>query len=1353
MNNENAPHAPLPGDPARQAIPSLRGYAYQIWRTVDRWLRLKPGETLFIECAEDMDIAARDGTTAVQIKSEEKRISLASQDALAAILHFWELKQRSSERIRFQFLTRGAIATEKGDFFNRRAGIDVWRDAVSGNTASCGLIRTFLLDKFAHQSSFTAYLTRCTPEAMIQDLISPLEWVTEEPDTSLIKEFIRRRLIAHGEQLDYTPSVSLRVIDALYSHCWDVAQRNTPQERSLAREDFLALFDKETTVAVPISHLTRAMVPMGGGTVSVSLAMSSRFWTDGAPPLPNPVLPRERAVKAAVATLPENAPLVLAASAGKGKTTLAKLVATAIGKPCLWIDLSGRETGFAEAALAALALALQDRTRSYLVVIDDFLIESSSPAAVWTSLEMLQQACSSSNSALLITTKGIPRDRLDARLISTGASVQQIEDLSAEEIKPFLESLGCPAALSNAWATLTIAQTGGHPKLVHVRALDLRDKGWPTPTSEDLTKTPPSISGQRDNERLNVAERETGPTLEFLYHLTLLTLPFDRQLALRLGSKVEELTDPGTALDRFLGRWIEPAHDTRFRVTSLLTNEAVKVWPLEKLQKAHERLFDSFLENQVIDVTYALSVFTHAYLSASPARVATFLHGILYGADTHFPRVAEELKPILYFGRSIGSRAVPFDPGTSLLFRMLQVRIAAREAPEELSNLVREWLFEIENLPHDYLGNSHDEFVTLSKGLWAGSVASLTEGDLEPATILKAIIMIAHLSGVPALTQVSDNLRREMGTDDALPILFSFFQIRCTSVDYLERLLDALVNVPASLRARMLKATELPYFVDYSFIVESAWSAEIKKETSDWPNVIRVLEKTRSLAKAWDATRLGHSAAKALSIVLDEQLRDRDAAQTALAEGRHLFGDTPFLDEQEANIHYRHHELDAALPIWERALALTEDAGPEKVRDPFAFRKAAIAAGDLGDSGRAAVLFARGGQWAQHFGMKRMASGMRFDAAYAYYNAQKFAEMCRVMEQGVEELIGQPDPEADFNRFALQKLAGYVTLWIRNDVTKDIENEGPIPIIGCCSNPEYDSGLKQLPRSPGEVTVAHVIELEHRLSLPRTAYTTFATDVLASAIPAVEMKLRQIELEQVYRQRNFGGLLPALDALKLAYERGKAQRRTHQDILRPFQGSVEPEDRAELGIEHFLLCALTTQLLSGGSAEELIRAWKESSEKTFSGVHTTAIDKVAKGINEALESPVHILRDKRRDSFLRLAAAHVVLISPVGSPESSIYAEGAYVTWLSQVNARIALQELLPLLSSAYSKAWEHHVESPALLRQPRQTVPAIREALAHLPDGPERIRQLLLAGSAATGIGIPPETLAWLRQIDGESR
>jgi hypothetical protein len=1348
MSDDSSAHRPLPGDPARQAVDSLRGYAYQIWRTIDQWLRLKPGETLYIECAEDMDIAASGGTTAVQVKHTKRKISLTNRDALEAILHFWELQQRSSAKVRFQYLTRAAIATEQGSHFNRRPGISIWRDAARGNVESCELLRTFLLQQFASNPDFKAYLEVGASQDLIDGLFRPFEWITEEPEAQIIQEIIRRRLIAHGEQHGLRSSVSACVIDNLYSHCWEVAQKTSAEARSLAIEDFLLLFERATSVLVPISALASGMVGIAGTAGAVILAGSVRYWTEGVPPLPEPILSRPQATATAVASMSTVAPLVLAGSAGKGKTTLAKLVALAARKNCLWIDLSGRESSFAEDALAALALTLEDRGRPALVVIDDFLIEQNFPQGVWTSFTMLQRACRNSGSQLLITTKGIPRERLDARLISSGANVQQIADLSSDEVKEFLEKLGCPITLSHMWATLTLAQTGGHPKLVHVRALDLREQGWPQLTAQEFASTPTSIGAQRENERLNVTQRETGPKLDFLYLLTLLTMPFDRNCALRLGSKVEGLTDPGTALDSFLGRWIEPVIASHFRITSLLTSEANNVWPAERIQEAHGMIFDSFLEKRVIDITHTFSILMHAIRSQSHIRLVRFIAGLVDRNNAHFPQVAKELKLVVYFGSGFGNRAVHYSPHASLAFRHLQFQIASQEAPEELERIAQEWLWEIEHLPRDEL-SQNEEYSRLSKALWAGSVASSLESDLPPQLILDAMVGLEAIDAFGAMPSLLPSFMSESGSDDMLAIHFSFFQARCKSIDYLDRLLDALVTVPAALRSRMLTATDLPYVVDYGFIVEGAWVGEFKKEKPDWQKVIRVLERTKILAKEWGATRLGLSAAKALSIVFDEHTNSREAAIAALEDGRKLFGDAPLLDEQLANIHYRHDELDAALTIWGRSLAVQPDAPSSQVRDPFAFRKAAIAAGKTGEFDRAAELFLAGSHWAQDGGMKHTASGLIFDGAYALYRAKQLVQMCLALRRGLDELVGTPDPETEFNRYALQKLAGHVVLWIRGEVVGE-EGQGVAePVLGCCSNPDYFSGIKQLLRSPAEITIAFVIEIEHRLGMELNTRSAFTTILRASNLPTVEMSLASIDLEQIYRQRRFGDLFGALEAMRASLGRARAQHRKKQSFLEKYDGEVESQDRWKLGSEYFLICALTTHVLSGGDADRMINMWKESSEKLFSGAYADAINRLVQEIGAMSQSAGYILRSPDHDRFSRIVAAHVILTSPPTTPDQSAYAQAAYITWLSVFDVKIALQEVLPIFSAAFARSWAHHLSQRSLLINPRLTVPDIQSALACQPDGAGKIRQILHAASAATGVRVLSEPLAWLQHIE----
>lgn len=88
MQNESRE---VQGDVSRQALDSLGGYAYQIYATALAWIRLNPGETLFVEVAEDYATLVNDKLTGSQIKRTQGSLTLNSDDAKASINSFVSL--------------------------------------------------------------------------------------------------------------------------------------------------------------------------------------------------------------------------------------------------------------------------------------------------------------------------------------------------------------------------------------------------------------------------------------------------------------------------------------------------------------------------------------------------------------------------------------------------------------------------------------------------------------------------------------------------------------------------------------------------------------------------------------------------------------------------------------------------------------------------------------------------------------------------------------------------------------------------------------------------------------------------------------------------------------------------------------------------------------------------------------------------------------------------------------------------------------------------------------------------------------------------------------------------------------
>src|SRR4051812_42994721 len=103
----SAPKPPV-GSPQHEAVDSLRGYSYQMLRSIETWLDLREGEVLALEGAEDLDRIGQGGTTVEQVKDTagSGNVTLRSQSVLEAIGNFWEHLQRNpGTPLQFRFLT------------------------------------------------------------------------------------------------------------------------------------------------------------------------------------------------------------------------------------------------------------------------------------------------------------------------------------------------------------------------------------------------------------------------------------------------------------------------------------------------------------------------------------------------------------------------------------------------------------------------------------------------------------------------------------------------------------------------------------------------------------------------------------------------------------------------------------------------------------------------------------------------------------------------------------------------------------------------------------------------------------------------------------------------------------------------------------------------------------------------------------------------------------------------------------------------------------------------------------------------------------------------------------------------
>jgi hypothetical protein len=83
------------GDQSREAIDSLRGYVYQIYQSALAWTELGEDGFLFLEIAEDFSVVAANALEAVQVKETAGRITINSDDVVASIDSFVQLREKN----------------------------------------------------------------------------------------------------------------------------------------------------------------------------------------------------------------------------------------------------------------------------------------------------------------------------------------------------------------------------------------------------------------------------------------------------------------------------------------------------------------------------------------------------------------------------------------------------------------------------------------------------------------------------------------------------------------------------------------------------------------------------------------------------------------------------------------------------------------------------------------------------------------------------------------------------------------------------------------------------------------------------------------------------------------------------------------------------------------------------------------------------------------------------------------------------------------------------------------------------------------------------------------------------------
>ena len=262
----------------------------------------------------------------------------------------------------------------------------------------------------------------------------------------------------------------------------------------------------------------------------------------------------------------------------KGKTTLAKLIANDINGSWFWLKFTDREPVEVVQLLQQLHIALSSQSSQVNVVLDDLNLQAKELRTYQEDLGAVVYSVLERGAKLLITSQHRPPDSFTYSLDVSPSVTINVSDFTISEIEQFAQQLGSPADFAKTQAVWIQAQTGGHPRLVHVRIARLRAENWQQPdTIENTLQTPQEIVKEREAARQLLTDLPKDQQ-KLLYRLSLLT-EFRRDYVLNIGKIPEPIPQPGDVFSQLIDPWINQVNETYYTISPLLKNAADQVWP------------------------------------------------------------------------------------------------------------------------------------------------------------------------------------------------------------------------------------------------------------------------------------------------------------------------------------------------------------------------------------------------------------------------------------------------------------------------------------------------------------------------------------------------------------------------------------------------------------------------------------------------------------------------------------------------------------------------------------------------------------------------------------------------------
>jgi hypothetical protein len=1325
------------GDVERQAVASLRGYAYQVAAAALAWIDLDRSGKVYLEVAEDYAEVAQQSLDAVQVKDTAASgpVTLNSEAVREAIAAFVGLVASNRDRnVQLRFFTTSLIGTERkaSDRPGGEAGLRYWRRAAAG--ADVGPLRAILTsDKFP--AEVQDFVNARNDEAVCRDLLQKIHWDCGQSELAGITKEIEERLIVLGRDRFNLPAAEAkRLSNVLMYQTLKTSILRSAADRVLTRADLYSAIDIATQMTVPrrtvgpILELgsTIATALAGGPSLLAAFSAVDTSWLIPRSDLatPHAIIPREAIASKIEYALLKYGRVILVGGSGLGKSIVAREFAGKRPLGFVTVDLRIDDATEVTRRLG-LTLGHIGALNVDCLIFDDLNQLEDGPAR--TAFVRCVQALQRRDRSAIVTAYRRPSQRALTELGLDLEAVIEIPYLTEDEA---IDIVRAAAGDPEQWGRIAFAAGAqGHPQLVHAFVLGMAARGWPLSEARDIVIrgfASDDIDAERDAVRRSMGAALSEPARDLLYRLSLVIGWFDRALALKVAEVSPPIQRAGELLDNLVGPWVEAVSRDAFRVSPLAAKSGQGMLTNEAQQAIHAAIAIQMLAKRRISAADTDRILTHGLLGKETASVFFLACAVLTAESKALELLREHsfLLPMLTMDRPIFAT----HKTVSTMLRLAQFRLLAhKQDVEETTACVKALLHEAGDEPD-------------------------TEEAPETTIVLSTILnTIGIASSVPNWVQLLQRLRRNVEANPQLQELKNarekalekmegtfygtIFRIGIANVQSVERLEGILTDLDHLTHAE--RSVWLENFegqpAECSLLVNSPWTAEQVRNELNPVDAEQRYKRMALLSQKWNFGALAIHCHEARAVMLDEYMNDETGALTALDEAIAAVGEDVAISRARARIFWRHGRYHDAVTIMRDIADVVGHDSP--IERAYAMRQAAISAAKTDDWLQAEAWFAQAEQAAASSAtndMHTMAVGLEADRSVALLQSSNVEAALQTMSSCLTRLA-EINPDDSLRAAYCHRVVRHTVLWIRSKIdAKLLIDSKPIEMLpGTCSNPEPPAHITDLPL--GHLDFAWYMLAGAEISSGRDIgiVKSLRSRLQDGPVLLMEFDLRDRRIKKDVVTSDSAAfarhLLDYVAAMECLRGRDQADRDTFS-VLAPARGEIQPLSPGDLA-QPVIEAVATDAIIAFGMAAAL----RGTSDPTI---------ELQKNLTETIgeDYPGKVIVDKWRGIHVLLAQSDEVTSEAIALIRAGVHLEPRR-SWevglrLSEYARRSQFRKALaPLVANWLGEQWKKIIANETFrLSRPLQTVPLIEASLAESKKSEAFVASVLLASAEAVG-------------------